>query len=42
MLASMPDFVIMARTDSLAGEGLEEGLDRCAAYVEAGADMIFP
>ncbi len=36
------DFVIMARTDSLAGEGLEAALDRCAAYVEAGADMIFP
>ena len=37
-----PDFVIMARTDSLAGEGLGAALDRCAAYVEAGADMIFP
>ncbi len=36
-----PDFVIMARTDSLAGEGLEKALDRCVAYVEAGADMIF-
>jgi methylisocitrate lyase len=35
-------FVIMARTDALAGEGLEAALDRCAAYVEAGADMIFP
>ena len=37
-----PQFVIMARTDSLAGEGLTSALDRCAAYVEAGADMIFP
>ena len=36
-----PDFVIMARTDALAGEGLAAALDRCAAYVAAGADMIF-
>jgi methylisocitrate lyase len=36
-----PDFVIMARTDSLAGEGLSAALDRSAAYVAAGADMIF-
>jgi methylisocitrate lyase len=35
------DFVIMARTDALAGEGLAAALDRCAAYVGAGADMIF-
>jgi len=35
------DFVIMARTDALAGEGLEAALDRGAAYVAAGADMIF-
>jgi methylisocitrate lyase len=35
------DFVIMARTDSLAGEGLDAALDRCRAYVAAGADMIF-
>jgi methylisocitrate lyase len=34
------DFVIMARTDALAGEGLAAALDRCAAYVAAGADMI--
>jgi methylisocitrate lyase len=34
-------FVIMARTDALAGEGLTCALDRCAAYVAAGADMIF-
>ena len=36
------EFVIMARTDALAGEGLEAALERCAAYVDAGADMIFP
>jgi methylisocitrate lyase len=36
-----PDFVIMARTDALAGEGLAGALDRSAAYVAAGADMIF-
>ncbi|MGH8261489.1 MAG: methylisocitrate lyase [Steroidobacteraceae bacterium] len=35
-------FVIMARTDSLAAEGLERAIDRSRAYVEAGADMIFP
>jgi methylisocitrate lyase len=35
------DFVIMARTDALAGEGLSAALDRSAAYVAAGADMIF-
>jgi methylisocitrate lyase len=34
-------FVLMARTDALAGEGLQAALDRCSAYVEAGADMIF-
>ena len=37
-----PDFVIMARTDALASEGLNAALDRAAACVEAGADMIFP
>jgi methylisocitrate lyase len=37
-----PDFVIMARTDSLAVEGLEAAIDRACACVEAGADMIFP
>jgi methylisocitrate lyase len=35
------DFVIMARTDALAKEGLASAIDRAAAYVEAGADMIF-
>jgi methylisocitrate lyase len=34
-------FVIMARTDALAGEGLTAALDRAQAYVAAGADMIF-
>jgi methylisocitrate lyase len=36
------DFVIMARTDALAVEGLSAAIDRACAYVEAGADMIFP
>jgi methylisocitrate lyase len=35
-------FVIMARTDALAIEGLEAAIDRACACVEAGADMIFP
>jgi methylisocitrate lyase len=37
-----PDFVIMARTDALAVEGLSSAIDRACACVEAGADMIFP
>ena len=37
-----PQFVIMARTDALAVDGLEAALERAAACVEAGADMIFP
>jgi len=36
------DFVIMARTDALASEGLEKAIERCIACVEAGADSIFP
>ena len=36
-----PAFVIMARRDALAKEGLSAARDRVAAYVEAGADMIF-
>ena len=36
------NFVIMARTDALAVEGLNAAIDRACAYVEAGADMIFP
>ncbi len=35
-------FVIMARTDALAVEGLDAALDRAIACVEAGADMVFP
>lgn len=35
-------FVIMARTDALAVEGLDAAIDRATAFVEAGADMIFP
>ncbi len=37
-----PGFVIMARTDALAVEGLDAAIERAYAYVEAGADMIFP
>ena len=36
------DFVIMARTDALAVEGLDAAIERAHACVEAGADMIFP
>ena len=36
------DFVIMARTDALASEGLERAIERARACVAAGADMIFP
>ncbi len=37
-----PDFVIIARTDARAGEGFDAAVERARAYVEAGADMIFP
>jgi methylisocitrate lyase len=37
-----PGFVIMARTDALANEGLDKSIQRAVKYVEAGADMIFP
>jgi len=37
-----PGFVIMARTDALASEGLEKSIERSIRYVAAGADMIFP
>ncbi|MGA7156351.1 MAG: methylisocitrate lyase [Acidobacteriaceae bacterium] len=37
-----PSFVIMARTDALASEGLNAALARASACVEAGADMLFP
>ena len=36
------DFVVCARTDSRAIEGLEASIDRAKAYIDAGADMIFP
>ena len=39
---SDPSFVIMARTDALAVEGIDAAIERAVAYVEAGADMIFP
>jgi methylisocitrate lyase len=39
---SDPGFVVMARTDALAVEGLSAALDRAGAYVTAGADMVFP
>jgi len=35
-------FVVMARTDALAGEGFDSAVSRAVSYVEAGADMIFP
>ena len=37
-----PDFMIIARTDALAVEGLEASLERAEAYIEAGADGLFP
>jgi methylisocitrate lyase len=37
-----PGFVIMARTDALAVEGIDKAIERAIACVEAGADMIFP
>jgi len=37
-----PEFVIMARTDAIAVEGIEAAIDRAAACVAAGADMVFP
>ena len=36
------DFCIMARTDSIAIEGLDSAIDRSLAYIEAGADFLFP
>ena len=37
-----PSFLIMARTDSIANEGLSSAIDRMNAYIEAGADLLFP
>ncbi|MEG0278974.1 MAG: methylisocitrate lyase [Morganella sp. (in: enterobacteria)] len=36
------NFVVMARTDALAVEGLDAAMERAQAYIEAGADMLFP
>jgi len=36
------NFQIMARTDAIANEGIDSALDRIHAYVEAGADLVFP
>lgn len=37
-----PDFIVMARTDAAASEGIPAAIGRALAYVAAGADMIFP
>lgn len=37
-----PDFIIMARTDALANEGIDGAIIRAKAYKDAGADMLFP
>ena len=37
-----PNFVLVARSDARAVEGLDQSIDRMKAYVDAGADMIFP
>jgi methylisocitrate lyase len=39
---SDPDFLLIARTDARAIEGLDASIERALAYVEAGADAIFP
>ena len=36
-----PAFIVMARTDAAASEGLDAAIERACAYAEAGADMIF-
>ena len=36
------NFVLCARTDARAGEGLDAAIDRAKAYIDAGADLIFP
>src|SRR6202048_1883667 len=36
-----PDFIVIGRTDAIAVEGFDAAIDRAAAYLEAGADMIF-
>ncbi|MBK17625.1 MAG: methylisocitrate lyase [Rhodospirillaceae bacterium] len=37
-----PNFVLFARTDSRASEGMDAAIDRAKAYVDAGADALFP
>jgi 2-methylisocitrate lyase-like PEP mutase family enzyme len=37
-----PDFIVIARTDSMRTEGFDSGVRRCNLYLEAGADMVFP
>jgi len=37
-----PNFLLIARTDARASEGIEKAIDRAKAYIDAGADMIFP
>jgi len=37
-----PSFLVMARTDAVAVEGMERALERAAAYARAGADLLFP
>ncbi len=37
-----PNFLIIARTDARSSEGLDQAIDRAKAYVDAGAEMIFP
>jgi methylisocitrate lyase len=37
-----PNFILIARSDARAVEGLDKAIDRMKAYVDAGADMIFP
>lgn len=37
-----PNFLLIARTDARAAEGLEKAIDRAKSYVDSGADMIFP
>jgi 2-methylisocitrate lyase-like PEP mutase family enzyme len=36
-----PDFIVIARTDAIAVEGFDAAIDRCLAYAEAGADVVF-
>ena len=40
--SSADDFMLMARTDAFAQEGIERVIERSNAYIESGADSIFP